>query len=87
MNAFELKNSELVSEFDKYVLEHPEFARKIPYGAHIVLQMEGDEAFNEWAQRVAEKNAESDCPTVYVKIKKLKPARSRIAELALEKVA
>jgi len=87
MKAFELKNSELISEFDKYVLEHPEFAKKLPYGAHIVLQIEGDKAFNEWAQRVAEKNAEAGRPIVYVKIKKLKPVRSRIAELELEKVA
>jgi len=86
MNAFELKNSELISEFDKYVLEHPDFARKLPYGAHIVLQVEGDEEFNEWAQGVAEKNAEAGRPLVYIKIKKLKPVRSRIAELELKKV-
>ena len=50
MNASELKYSELVSEFDKYVLEHPEFAKRLPYGAHVVLQIEEDEAFNEWAR-------------------------------------
>ncbi|MBI1742543.1 hypothetical protein HYR54_05680 [Candidatus Acetothermia bacterium] len=87
MNAFELKYSELISEFDKYILEHPEFAKKLPYGAHVVLQIEEDEALNEWAREVAEKNAEADHPLVYIKIKKLKPARSRIAKLELAKVA
>jgi len=64
VNVFELKNSELLAEFDKYVLEHTEFARKLPQEAHIVLQVEGDEAFNKWAQRVAEKNKEIGRPVV-----------------------
>jgi hypothetical protein len=86
MNPFEMKYSELVSEFDRYVLEHPEFAEQLPKDAHIVLQVEGDKALNEWARRVAEKNAEEGHPIVYVKIKKLEPIRSRIAELELERV-
>ena len=87
MNVFELKYSELVSEFDQYVLEHPEFAEQLPKNAHIVLQVEGDEELNEWARHVASKNVEEGCPIVYVKIKKLKPLKSRIEELELAEIA
>jgi hypothetical protein len=33
MNVFEQKNAELVTEFDRYVREHPDFAERIPYNA------------------------------------------------------
>ena len=36
------KNSMLVREFDKYILEHPEFADRIPDDALVVIQLEGD---------------------------------------------
>ena len=46
------KNSMLVREFDKYILEHPEFADRIPDDALVVIQLEGDEEFNTWATLV-----------------------------------
>ncbi len=30
MNIFETKNAELVTEFDRFIHEHPEFSDKIP---------------------------------------------------------
>lgn len=39
------KNSMLVREFDKYILEHAEFTDKLPDNALIVMQIEGDEEF------------------------------------------
>jgi len=56
MNGY--KNSMLVREFDRYVLEHPEFAEKIPNNALIIMQMDGDEEFNQWAKEAALKVAE-----------------------------
>ena len=47
MNAYEKKQAILVTEFDRYVMEHPDFALQIPHGAQIVIQVEGDEPFNE----------------------------------------
>ena len=82
----ELRYSELVSEFDQYVREHPELAERLPKEAHVVLQLEGDEELNEWAREVARQNAEEGRPLVYVKIKKLKPLHSRIEELELVSV-
>jgi len=81
------KNSLLVKEFDKYVLEHPEFADKFPDNALVVMQIEGDEEFNNWARETAQRVAEKDTPIVYVTITEMKPVRSRIEKLRLELVA
>ena len=84
MNVFEQKNSDLVTEFDRYVREHPEFADQIPDGALVAVLLEGDEEFNRWSRDGAQRQAEQGQPIVYVKIKQLEPVRSRIkvAELA-----
>lgn len=81
------KNSMLVKEFDRYILEHPEFADEIPDNALVVMQIEGDEEFNNWARVTARSVAERDTPIVYVTITELKPVRSRIEKLKLELVA
>jgi Family of unknown function (DUF5647) len=38
MNVFEQKNAELVTEFDRYVREHPDFAERIPDNALVAMQ-------------------------------------------------
>jgi hypothetical protein len=81
------ENSLLVKEFDKYILEHPEFADKLPNNAFVVMQIEGDEEFNNWARETAQRVAEKDTPIVYVTITELKPVRSRIEKLKLELTA
>lgn len=87
MNAFEQKNTELIKEFNRYVREHPKFAEQIPNDAIIIMQLEEDEEFNAWARQLAESRRPEGRPIVFVKIKKLKPVRSRIEKLELEKVA
>jgi len=81
------KNSILVKEFDKYILEHPEFADQLPDNALVVMQIDGDEEFNGWARETAQQASEKDMPIVYIKIAELKPVRSRIEKLRLELVA
>jgi hypothetical protein len=81
MNVFEQKNAELVTEFDRYVREHPDFAERIPDNALVAMLVEGDEAFNQWSQEGAKRQAEQ--PIVYVKIKRIQPIRSRIQEIEL----
>ncbi|GFP25565.1 hypothetical protein HKBW3S43_01796 [Candidatus Hakubella thermalkaliphila] len=81
------KNSMLVKEFDRYILEHPEFADSLPDNALVVMQIEGDEEFNNWTRETAQSVAEKDNPVVYVTITELKPVRSRIERLKLESVA
>ena len=78
MDILEKKHSILVTEFDRYVIEHPEFAKKIPQNAQIVLQVEGDEDYNRWSKELAEKQREPGQKVVYVKVKGLKPAKSRL---------
>ena len=86
-NGFVDKNTMLVREFDRYVLEHPEFAEKIPDNALVVMQIIGDDEFNEWARRTAQGMAEKDNPIVYITVTELKPDRSRIDKLKVEMAA
>jgi len=83
MNVFEQRNAELVTEFDRYVREHPDFAERIPDNALVAMLVEGDEEFNQWSQEGAKQQAEKAQPIVYVKIKKIQPIRSRIQEMEL----
>jgi hypothetical protein len=83
MNVFEKHNSLLGLEFDRYVREHPEFLEKVPHKAQVVLLLEGDKEFNAWSTRVGKEQAESGHPIIYITIKKLGPAHSRIEELSL----
>ena len=78
INILEKKHAILVTEFDRYVVEHPEFAAKIPTNAQIIIQFEGDEAYNQWSKKLAEKQREPRQKVVYVKVKGLKPAKSRV---------
>lgn len=83
MNLLERRNSLLGIEFDRYMKEHPEFSERIPDNAHVILLLEGDEEFNSWSIRIGKKQAESGQPLIFVTIKKLGPAHSRIEDLEL----
>ncbi|TKB71853.1 MAG: hypothetical protein E8D46_17175 [Nitrospira sp.] len=83
LSLLETRNSLLGLEFDRYVREHPEFVDKIPNNAQVILLLEGDEGFNTWSTRVGKEQAAQNLPLLYVTIKKLAPAHSRIEELSL----
>lgn len=83
MNTYERRNSLLGLEFDRYVREHPEFSERIPDQAQVILLLEGDKEFNSWSMRIGKEQVESGQPVVYVTIKKLGPAHSRIEDLEL----
>lgn len=86
MNVFEQKNTELIKEFNRYVREHPKIAEQIPNDAIVIMQLEEDEEFNEWARQLAERRRSEGHPVVFVRIQKLRPLRSRIEKLVLEQV-
>jgi hypothetical protein len=86
-NKFVDKNIMLVREFDRYVLEHPEFAEKIPENALVVMQIVDDDDFNEWARQTAQSIVEKDNTIVYITVTELKPVRSRIEKLKVESAA
>ncbi len=82
------KNMDLIFEFERYISEHPAFAKKIPEDAILVFQVKGDAAFNEWSRRLAEKQAKrARKPIVHITISKMGPVRSRISSLKLERAA
>ncbi len=84
MNIMEMKNTDLIKEFNRYIREHPEFADNIPNNAIVIIQLEGDKEFNKWSLYLAKKHAEKHQPQIFARIKKIKPIRSRIEQLELE---
>ena len=82
MNEFQRLHMDLLGEFDRYVLENPGFAARIPYGANIILQLEGNDAYNRWSRKITENNRAKDKdangPILYVRIKGLRPPKSRL---------
>ncbi|MEW6301064.1 MAG: DUF5647 family protein [Thermodesulfobacteriota bacterium] len=86
MNTFEQKNTELIKEFNRYIPEHAKIAEQIPHDALVSLQLEGDEDFNTGARQLAASRRGEGRPVIIVKIKKLRPPRSRIRQLELEPV-
>jgi len=78
MTWFEELNAEVGAEFDRYAVEHPAFAAKIPRGAQVVLQLPNQARFNAWLRRLARKQRQCGQPRVIVDIGRLVPARSRI---------
>ena len=78
------KNVMLVKEFDKYILEYPDFAEKIPDDVLIVMQMEGEKEFNQWAIKTAKQVVDKNMKIVCVKVTELKSVRSRIEKLQMD---
>ena len=81
------KNLDLIFEFEKYVLEHPEVGERIPRNAVVFMKVAGDEKFNLWSGRRARKQAKKGTPLISVTVKKLGPVHSRIQGLSLEHAA
>jgi hypothetical protein len=40
------RNLDLIFEFEKYILEHPEIAEEIPRDAVVFMKVAGDKKFN-----------------------------------------
>ena len=51
------------------------------------MQLEGAEEFNKWSLNLAKAHAEKGQPVIRVRIKKIKPIRSRIEEIEVEQQA
>ncbi len=76
------KNQQLSTEFELYLLEHPEIEEKIPDNAMIVLLPEYDKELAAKNIEIAKANKEAGQPTVYVKVERLRA--SRIEGLTLQ---
>ncbi|MDL1897682.1 hypothetical protein FBQ82_15580 [Anaerolineae bacterium CFX7] len=79
---FALKNDELLTEFNRYILEHPNFLRDIPDTALLVFVDHTDPEFTAFNRERTRKYLEHDDvmnrPVVYIDIGELAPARSRL---------
>jgi hypothetical protein len=76
------KNQQLSTEFELYLLEHPEIEEKIPDNAMIVLMPDYDKELAEKNVELAEANKEPGQTIVYVRVEKLRI--SRIEGLTLQ---
>lgn len=87
MNEKELfyKNNLLNLEFNKYLIEHPSFAARIPNGARIVLLTLYDSELYQENLRLSKKYLEANQKVLYIKIGELAPPpKSRIRKPVLE---
>lgn len=81
------KNLILSTEFDRYILEHPEIAEKIPMNAQIVLLPENDPELCEMNIKIAKQQHEEGQSVVYVHIGSIAPQVSRLTNVNLEVTA
>ena len=77
-----MKIQQLSTEFDLYLLDHPEVADKIPDGALVVFLPVFDKNLAKNNRRLAAKLKEKGQAVVYVKVKGL--SASRLEGLSLE---
>jgi hypothetical protein len=79
---FAIKYDELLTEFNRYVLTHPEFLTDIPDEALIVLLDPNDPEFNRYNLKRVQAYQRNDDkpgrPVVYVDVGKLAPVQSRL---------
>ena len=68
------RNVDLIFEFEKYVLEHPEITEKIPRDAVVFMKVAGDQKFNRWSERQAKKQAKPGAPVSSITVKKWGPS-------------
>lgn len=81
------KNHILGIEFDRYLLEHPEFLEEVPENAEIFFIPEEDPELSQENLRIAEAQKAKGKTVVLVKIGRLSPPRSRLQDVRLESIS
>lgn len=79
-----VKNNILMGEFTRYMVEHPQFAAKVPNGARVVLLPKDNPELCEINKQLAEKDLAPDQSIIYVHIERLAPQKSRLVHPQLE---
>jgi hypothetical protein len=69
------KNQQISTEFELYLLEHPEIEEKIPDNSMIVLLPEYDKELAAKNMELAEANREAGQSIVYVRFERLRTSR------------
>lgn len=79
------KNIVLNTEFNKYLVEHPEVADKIPDNALVILLPEDDPALCRSNLALARRHREKNQSVVHVRIRRLAPPpKSRLVQPRLK---
>lgn len=86
MNSFyQAKFEDLTMEFTRYLVEHPEFAERIPEGAQVVLLDHQDPEYSrqaiDLARQVRRTDDVPDRPVIYIEVTEMLPVRSRMLGL------
>jgi len=71
---YRAKLNELLTEFNRYLAEHPAFAEKIPNEAEVILLDKRDSGYN----RFVLDNLKNDHPVIYIDVGELAPIHSRL---------
>ena len=83
--SFAYKNIVLNTEFNKYLIEHPEVGNKIPDNALVVVLPEDDPPLCRKNLALARRHSEKNQPVVHVRVKKLAPPpKSRLVQPRLK---
>lgn len=75
------KNQQLSTEFELYLLDHPELEQEIPNNTLIVLLPEYDPELSKANLDIAARNREEKQPVVYVRVHRLRKSRIEGLEL------
>lgn len=78
------RNLILSTEFDRYVMEHTEFADRIPANALIVLLPDYDPELCRINSEIAEQQKEEKQQVVYVHVGRIAPQVSRLEAVSME---
>ncbi len=85
--VYQAKVKELLTEFTRYLMEHPELAAQIPPDAQVVLLDRTDPLYNQQAiqnaQQAKRTDDSSQRPLIYIEVQELAPIRSRVRKLAI----
>jgi hypothetical protein len=86
---FAKKQIELAAEFGKYVFAHPEVDERLPDGAFVYFEIEGEPDFSQYSHELAAKQRRDEgVPVVLVRVKGLAPPQqSRLIDPVIEAVS
>ncbi|MEZ4614563.1 MAG: DUF5647 family protein [Caldilineaceae bacterium] len=85
--VYQAKVKELLIEFTRYLMEHPEWGAQIPTDAQIVLLDSHDPVYSQAAIQNAQQAQQTDDaaerPIVYIEVQELAPIQSRVRKLEI----
>lgn len=81
------RNMILYTEFEQYLLEHPELGEQIPDGASVVFMPQDDPELCRANRALLDQARREGRKVVIIRVKGLAPARSRLIDPRAELVA